>query len=1144
DEGDAGATPARVEAARGEGGDLRIAWTVRRAEREWSERFRRELTELLEPLARGTLPGGASGEERRAALPAVVRDCHPAAEEAHPLAPLQPGILFHELLEPASGAYVIQNRVVLEREIDEHLFERAWEHLVRRHPALRSCFFWEGVREPLQVVLSACDLPLVCEDWSGLPPDWREERSAHAAEADRNLPFDPGAAPLYRARLCRLEDDRHELLLTYHHLVLDGWSCDLLVDDLLGVYEVLEAGREPPPPAFLPLARYVAWTREQDGAELEAFWRRTLPERVEPTLLVPGRPTERLPQRAPSYREVETRLAPEAARSLAAAGQRLRVTPGTLLTAAWALLLSRYARQETVTFGTTVSGRDVGPAGVETVVGVLVNTVPLRVRLPGEARLDEWLAAFQSHLAEVRRHAAVSLGTLRGWIEISPSLPIFESIAIVEDGSGAPRAGARPRPAIVRLHDRTRNPLVLEATLGEEVSLRIVHDAGVYDDETAGEVAARLAVLLERLSLAGCDTLLRELTLLTAEEEHRVLHEWNRTGRPYPLHRTFPELFAEQAARAPHAVAVLDGEDGRSLTYGELDRRSGRLAHALLARGVVRGSVVAVYADRGADFLAALIGVLRAGGVYLPIDTTSPPARVSQMIARSGCGLVLASRAHLPAAGRLEAGRDLPPPRVLAVEALLEESHPEHSLGPCSAPDDLAYILFTSGSTGTPKGAMIEHAGMLNHLFAKVEELGLSDSDMVAQNASQSFDISVWQFLAALLVGGRVRIYDDAVARDPHRLFAAVDREGVTVLEVVPSLMRPVLNDLDDLDGWRLQLRALRWLIPTGEALPVELCRRWLARYPSIPLLNAYGPTECSDDVSHHPVRVPPGPHEEVVPIGRPIPNLRLYVLDHALAPVPPGMLGELCVGGVGVGRGYVGNEEQTARGFLPDPFFPGGRLYRTGDLARWRPDGTLELAGRADHQVKVRGFRIELGEIERVLERHPGVGQAVVLARGDPESRTLVGFYTPGRTAAGGDEIRRFLAEALPPYMIPGVLTPLEAMPLMTNGKVDRGALLRMAEQGGEERRGRAPAGPVESQVAGVWKQVLGVEEVGAEDDFFEVGGSSLTAAQVVFRTAAVTGVAVPLRDFLESPTVAGLARAVEEGRSAPAAEATDLAP
>jgi amino acid adenylation domain-containing protein len=614
-----------------------------------------------------------------------------------------------------------------------------------------------------------------------------------------------------------------------------------------------------------------------------------------------------------------------------------------------------------------------------------------------------------------------------------------------------------------------------------------------------------------------------------------------RSGPAVPMPgRAGHELFEEHARRHPAATAARCG--GRQWTYDELNRRANRIAWTLLAAGRSREDIVAVTAARNLNWLAAVLGILKAGCAYLPVDPTLPPARITAMLDRSGCQTILAGPGD--DSGRPDDGRGGGLARALTVR-------PGITVLPVAAPpgrpggsDDanpglrvdagqLAYVLFTSGSTGEPKGAMCEHAGMLNHLLAKIEDLGLDHGDVVAQTAPAGFDISLWQLLAPLLAGGQVEIVPPEVIEDVERLVAAMAAGRVTVAQFVPSYLELVVTHLEHTpNAWP----GLRWMVATGDALQPELARRWFAVCPGVPLLNAYGLTETCDDTNHYVLTGPPDGGR--VPLGRPVRNVTITVVDEDLRPVPPGTAGEIVMSGVCVGRGYVNDPERTRQAFLPDPAVPGGRRYRSGDIGRWRPDGSLEFLGRRDAQVKVRGFRIELGEVESGLLRVAGVRDAAVVATPDRGTgRRLAGFYTG---PACPDAVRAALADVLPGYLIPDRLDTLPALPITGNGKVDRNALLALADEaGGGDRAAGPPQSGAERRLAAAWAQVLGLsaEGITRSDSFFRLGGTSLAAIRLVLQLDQ----AISVPDIVAHPVLADLAAVLDGAARTAAASLAD---
>jgi amino acid adenylation domain-containing protein len=660
---------------------------------------------------------------------------------------------------------------------------------------------------------------------------------------------------------------------------------------------------------------------------------------------------------------------------------------------------------------------------------------------------------------------------------------------------------------------------------------RIEYNTDLFDDSTIGRMLDHFQNLLESV-LAHPERRLSAFSLLSSEERRRMLEAWNDTSAAAPYDQCFQELFEAQVARTPDAVAAVAGD--RPMTYRALNARANRLAHHLREAGVGPDTLVALFMERGIDLLTGILAVFKSGGAYVPLDPAHPADRLLHVLDQGGVDRVVSTRELAPALLAALASAPLSrQPEVFQIEELLDRTSPDQNLPVSCRPSNLAYVIYTSGSTGMPKGVMIEQKGLVNHLYMMVRELGLTGADAIAQTASQCFDISVWQFLSILLVGGRVQILPNEIANDPEQLSQQVDAGKISVLQIVPSLLRMMLDDMAGRASPRSSLSSLRWLIPTGEALPPELCQRWFAYYPTIPLLNAYGPAECSDDVTFYPIRAPLGAEVVYTPIGRPAMNMQVYVLDRRMQPAPIGVIGELYVGGVGVGRGYLNAPRRTGEAFVPDPFSQqaGARLYGTGDLARWLPSGDLEFVGRVDHQVKIRGFRIELGEIEVVLGQHPKVRECVVLAREDvPGDQRLVAYAVAREgSSLGVSDLRSYLRDRLPDYMVPSAFITLEAMPLSPNGKIDRSAL--PAPDGTRlepDEAFVAPRTPLEETLTEIWAKVLGVARVGIHDNFFTLGGHSLLATQVVSRIREAFSIDLPLRSLFTAPTVAELSNTV----------------
>jgi len=1067
--------------------------------------------------------------------------------QTHPLSHGQKAIWFVQQLAPGSPAY---NAVVAARvrsEVDFPMLRQAFLTLAERHPVLRTTYpVHEGM--PVQAVHEQLEFHI--RQWNAA--SWSDGELERMAEQLARRPFNLENAPVWRLDLFTRSEREHVLVLTLHHIAVDLATMNVLLEELHTLYPAAREGTRVELPALpLTFGDYVRWQEEllagPEGERLWQYWKQELAGEL-PVLNLPldhPRPAVQSFQGA-SY---PFTLAPRLVQRVRGAAKAEGSTFLTMLTAAFQALLHRYTGQPEVIVGTPVPGRR-GREGLEGLVGTFINMLPLRSRLSGDASFRELLAGTKASVERGRAHQEYPFSLLVERLlptrDASRS-PIFQAMIMLQRSpreeltSFFLRSDTQVRVALGGLdleslqisQQEGLTDLSLEMMeLQGRLHCELKYDKALFAPATIERMARSFTLLLEA-AVEDPSRTVAGLPLLSEPERHQLLVEWNDRRQDFPLDQCLPELFREQAARTPEAIAVRAG--ATRLTYRELSSRTAHLAAHLVARGVKPEAPVVIALDRGADFLTAILAVHEAGGACVLVDPSHPPQRVAQILEQSGAvGVLLSPSRQAALAQALEA---LASPALWDVEALLAAPAPARAEGGRAAPGNLAFIVFTSGSTGVPKGAMIEHRGMLNHLYAKVTDLGMSAGDVMAQTAPPSFVICIWQTLAPLLLGAQVDIIEDEVAKDPRRLLERVAADGVSVLQIVPSVMRLVLDDAEARGTARPQLPSLRWLVPTGEALPPDLCRRWLALYPHIPLLNAYGCSECSDDVAHHVITSPPREDLAHLPIGRPVANLRLYVLDARMQPVPVGVAGELYVGGVGVGRGYLNDVQRTSSAFVSDPFCAEGtsRLYRTGDLARHLPGGEIEFLGRADHQVKVRGIRVELGEIESVLRGHPALRDAVVTAVPDASgSVRLVGHVVPrpGQTASE-EVVRQYLRDRLPEYMVPSVLMTLEALPLNANGKVDRRALPMPGHTEARPADVAAPRGETETALVALWSELLGVERVGIHDNFFALGGHSLLAVKLIIRLRERFGVELPLHAMFELSTIARQAGFLDKEKS-----------
>ncbi|RSD12022.1 non-ribosomal peptide synthetase [Amycolatopsis eburnea] len=1066
-----------------EGGELHLTWEYSTEVHEEST-IRALAEETLEAL-RGIIDhcAGAGGRTPsdfplarldQAGVDRLVGDGRDV-EDIYPLTPLQAGMLFHSLVDHGSNAYFDQFRLRLAGVADPAALAQAWQRVVDRTPILRTSTVWDGVDEPLQRVHRDVRVPVAHHDWRGQTPDEQQAALADLLAADLAAGMDLTSPPLMRLAIARLTDDEVQLLWTSHHVLLDGWSTAQVFGEVVEQYTAIAEGRAARLVPRRPFRDYLAWLADQDASEAENHWREALSGFTTPTPL----PYDRRPReahRAESADAVLVELTPEESAGVHAAAKAAALTVNTVVQGAWALLLSRYAGEPDVLFGTTVSGRPENLPGVESMIGMFINTVPTRVEVRSGQPVAAWLQELQAAQAEARRHDFLALSQVQAFSGVPAGTALFDSVVVFENYPIEDSGQDGVRVADVDSLDTTSFPLNLTAYLHDRLGLELSYDPRLFDETTARRLAGQLAGLV-RAFAADPECRLGELSSLTPAQRRDLL-AWGR-GEPREVPAgTILDVFEATAARIPHETALVFRDT--VLDFAEVDARATRLARELADRGAGPERVVAVALPRSAEAVIAVLAIFKAGAVYLPIDPDLPEERVRFLLDDARPVVVLGRPA------------DAVPPPVP---------------GRPSA-DTAAYVIYTSGSTGTPKGVVVEHRALMSLLTAHRGAFFGHTRQRFALTASLSFDTS-WEGLLALADGHELYVLDGDTRLDPAAAVRYLHGHRIDLLDLTPAYLRQLV-DAGLLTGEHRPGTVMVGGEATGEALWQELAAS------GVTCLNYYGPTEVTVDAVHAPVT------GDRPLIGRPLPNLSAYVLDDDGEPVPAGVPGELYLAGPQLARGYLGRAGLTADRFVADPFGPpGSRRYRTGDRVRWTDDGRLDYLGRVDDQVKIRGFRVEPGEVEAVLRRHPAVADTTVAAR---DGRLVA--YVVGETAG----LRDWLRDRLPGHLVPTAYVSLDALPLTRHGKVDRRALPEPGREAAAEFV--APRTDVERRLAAIWASVLGVDRVGVTDSFFELGGDSLLSMRIASRVRAELGVEVSPRVLFAAPTLGAFAAALPTGQ------------
>lgn len=1040
-----------------------------------------------------------------------------------PLSFAQQRLWFLDQLQPGLGVYNIPAAVRLTGTLNPDALERSLNAIIDRHEALRTTFA-STMGRPEQVIASSLDIKLALTDLEALPEDEQASEIERLTLLEGQRPFDLAQGPLLRAMLLRLGEDEHVLVLAIHHIVSDAWSLGVLVRELSALYEAFAENTEPVP-AELPVQYpdFALWQREwMQGDLLEAqlsYWKKKLGGQL-PVLELPADRPRPLVKSFDGAREPFS-LSPELSDQLNQLCRQEGVTLFMLLLAAFQTLLFRYSGQTDILVGTPIAGRSRNE--IQNLIGFFVNTLVMRGKLSGAVSFRELLAATRETALDAYAHEDVPFEKIVEALRLERDTSreaLFQVMLVLQN---APKTTLKLKGLDVDLLSVSNQTAKFDLVLslyehGGQLVGSLEYSTALFDDTTIKRMAGHFEALLQSIA-TDCGQQLDDISLLTADEEHRLLVELNDTNEPYAFDNFVQQRFETEAAQTPDAVAVVFQD--QQLSYRELNKRANQLAHFLRAGDVGPESLVGILMERSPEMVVALLGVLKAGAAYVPLDPSYPQERLDYVMRDARVSVVLTQErlqelSQAVSAVALDADWS-------AIESCSSENPAANVTG-----DNLAYVIYTSGSTGRPKGVMIPHRGLVNYLSWSSKRYEAEKGCGSPVHSSLSFDLTITSLFPALLAGKTVFLLPEADGIDGLAA-SLLERADYSLVKITPAHLT-ALSALLPAEMIRERVGAL---VIGGEALHLENLSFWRRHAPNTRLINEYGPTETVVGCCVYEVGAE-DPESGAVPIGRTIANTQIYLLNERLLPVPVRVAGELYIGGVDLARGYLNSPELTAQRFIPNPFGvdPGERLYKTGDSARYLPDGNIEYLDRLDNQVKIRGFRIELGEIESVLRQSTGVRDVLVLAREDkPGEKYLVAYVVP-EAPLEIDELRQQLKEELPAYMVPTHFVLLVELPLTTNGKVDRQALPAPAINATPGENSGTPLNQMEEILADIWAGVLGLERVGRDDDFFDLGGHSLLATKLVYRIQEALSVALPLRKIFEGPTVAAAARVIEQLR------------
>ncbi|WP_277714781.1 non-ribosomal peptide synthetase [Bacillus atrophaeus] len=1042
-------------------------------------------------------------------------------QDIYPLSFMQEGMLFHSLLDEQSRAYFEQASFTINGRLDLERFQKSMDAIVGRYDIFRTTFIHKNVAKPRQVVLKSRPCRVQFEDISHLDQSDEEKYIETFRQQDKSKGFDLQTDVLMRVSILKSAPERYVCIWSHHHILMDGWCLGIVIKDFLHMYQALGEGRHPYLPPVQPYGKYIKWLMRQDREEAAKYWKERLQD-IEKTSSLPRKSVQtsegKLQQAVFTISEQQTAGLQQIA---AASGATL----STVFQALWGLMLQRFNNSDDSVFGSVISGRPTELADVEGMVGLFINTVPVRVQ-SGALSFSDMVRHMQKELLKAEAYSYFPLYDIQAQSalkqELIDHIIVFENVPTQQEIEGLNQTGAFDFSVEdFSMAEETNYGCSIKVIPGSSLYVRINFHTDLYDTSMMEEIEGYMQQMIASV-IADPDIRASQIPLLNESKTRQIVSEFNKTEAVSPIAPTLHGLFTHQAALTPDRPAIHFANG--SLTYGELDAYSNRLAVRLAAKGVTKESIVGILAERSPEMIIAVLAVLKAGGAYLPLDPAYPAGRLSYMLKDSGASLMLT-----------QSGLTVPDfsgeTLEVDLEALVDGDTSEVPAGTADG-GSLAYLIYTSGSTGQPKGVAVEHRQSVSFLTGMQRQFPLHQEDVIVLKTSFSFDASVWQLFWWTLSGASAYLLPSGWEKDPALMAEAFTQERVTTAHFIPAMLNSFLDQLEMETPERRDglTTGLKRVFAGGEPLTPQAAARFADLLPETSLIHGYGPTEATVDAAFYVCDREKDSERLRLPIGKPVPGARLYILDPQMAVQPVGVIGELYIAGNGVARGYLNRPELTTERFLTDPFYPGDRMYKTGDLARWLPDGQVEFLGRLDDQVKIRGYRIEPGEIESALRSLEGVQEAAVITRADRGEAELCA-YIQGRDK---NDVRAQLALVLPGYMIPPHFVQIDTWPITPSGKLDRKALPAPDGAAGQESY-KAPRNLTEMKLAQLWEDVLKNGPVGITDDFFDRGGHSLKATALISRIAKTFGVQVPLKDVFARPTVEGLASVIRELEESP---------